>query len=118
MVVSTNLSAPFRVDETSGEIVLTGSLDFEMFRFHVFTVNATDGEFTDEALVTVNVFDFNDHTPEFQQDVYSVSVDEGNYTLTPRPLLMVSLSSQHLYVCDSYSTTCMCVTAIVPPVCV
>ena len=77
------------MDINSGELVLTSILDFELSQSHMLMVNATDGVFVDEARVIISVFDVNDNTPDFQQETYSVDVDEGNYTSTPQQLLIV-----------------------------
>ena len=44
----------------------------------------------DSALVVIRVIDVNDHSPIFDQELYSEQIDEDNYTSMTLPLLTVS----------------------------
>ena len=78
---------PFFIDRTSGELILSSTLDFETRTEYEFIVTATNDAggivFTDTSRVRVEVVDVNDRSPVFTETDYSVSVDEGNYTDSP-----------------------------------
>ena len=63
-------SSPFAVDPASGVIRATGSVDRELKSVYQFHVTAADcgsaTSLTSTALVTVNVLDVNDETPQFK----------------------------------------------------
>ncbi|KAK7066000.1 hypothetical protein SK128_019625 [Halocaridina rubra] len=61
-------SFPFRIVETSGTILATGTVDREMQEVYEFTVIATDmgdPELSSSALIHIDVTDVNDHAPVF-----------------------------------------------------
>ncbi|XP_071495031.1 protocadherin Fat 1-like [Diadema antillarum] len=69
----------FRIDTSSGVIVLNESLDHESQRRHVLTVEVKDynlGVHRTYARVVVNVLDSNDHVPEFSAESYEGKVYE------------------------------------------
>ena len=71
----------FAIDDKTGEIYLTSSLDYEMEpRFYSLRVQATDGVFTTEANVTVQVLEANDITPSFTNlpNITSIPENLGN----------------------------------------
>ncbi|XP_053541586.1 protocadherin gamma-A5 isoform X30 [Ictalurus punctatus] len=54
----------FEINETSGEVKVSGNLDYEKSRHHQIHVQATDdGGLTDSCKVNVDVADINDNTP-------------------------------------------------------
>ena len=63
-------SSPFAVDPATGVIRATASVDREAKAVYQFHVTATDSAsttaFTSTALVTVNVLDVNDESPQFK----------------------------------------------------
>ena len=63
-------SSPFAVDPVTGVIRATASVDRELKAVYQFRVTATDSgspmSFTSTALVTVNILDVNDETPQFK----------------------------------------------------
>lgn len=66
-------------------------MDFESTTNYTFTVTATDGGgLSDESIVEVTVLNVNDHQPRFEQDVYTVAIDEGDYSSSAVFLLNVS----------------------------
>ena len=77
--VPTNL--PFRV-ETDGDIIVSGTIDYELNQTFTFTVQAVDNpahsmpRMTGTAQVLVTVQDRNDNPPVFQGTPYNVSVRE------------------------------------------
>ena len=84
-------SGPFHIDPISGELILINSLDFESVRNYTFDVRATDGGgLYDNSTVQVTVIDINDHRPVFERQLYTATVEEGNYTLVSVNLLSVS----------------------------
>ncbi|KAI9525461.1 hypothetical protein NQZ68_006008 [Dissostichus eleginoides] len=74
--------APFRVHPNTGWLYLSQSLDYEtesMFRFRVLASGpeASLGNMTATATVTVLVLDINDNPPVFSSEVYYFTVSEG-----------------------------------------
>lgn len=66
-------------------------MDFESVTNYTFDVSATDGGgLYDDSTVQVTVIDVNDHRPVFERDVYTATIEEGDYTLVPTNLLSVS----------------------------
>ena len=75
--IATNL--PFNINETSGAIFTTGSLDFETAAFYLFTVEASDrGSPPHNSTVPVNitVTDVNELPPEFDNITSPVFLPE------------------------------------------
>ena len=72
--IATNL--PFGINETSGAIFTTGSLDFETTAFYSFTVEASDGDMSSTVLVNVTVTDVNELPPVFDNITSPVLIPE------------------------------------------
>ena len=67
----------FAIDADSGEITLTGALDYETATSHTFTIQVEDsGGLTDTAEITINVENVNE-APEFAQDSYTATIARG-----------------------------------------
>ncbi|KAM4826977.1 protocadherin Fat 2 [Thomomys bottae] len=82
----------FTTDFKTGVLSVTGLLDYESQRKHMFTIRATDtvlGSFS-EATVEVVVDDVNDNPPTFPQLVYTTSISEGLPAQTPVIQLLAS----------------------------
>ena len=52
-------------------------IDFELQRYHLLVVTATDGQSTASANVSITVIDANDNVPEFEQLLYTVNISES-----------------------------------------
>ena len=93
IIISLCSSGPFRIDPANGELILMESLDYEAVTNYTFMVTATDGGgLRDNSVVQVTVMDANDNRPRFQQELYTVAVEEGDYSQSSINLLSVSLS--------------------------
>ena len=71
---------PFAIDPLSGEITVSGAIDFEEAKSYAFTVTAMDGGREPRfgtAEVAVQVRNINEFSPEFTQMVYSAAVCES-----------------------------------------
>lgn len=69
--------SPFFIGASSGQMVLTGTIDREGPQFiYVLTVKATAGAHTVSTTVTITVTDVNDKVPKFTQTQYSASISE------------------------------------------
>ena len=71
--------APFSLDADSGQLVTTGVLDRELVAtYHLDIMCADHGHprLSSTATLTVHVQDTNDHSPQFQQALYSVQLLE------------------------------------------
>ena len=77
---------PFKVNNTSGDILVTTPLDREEIGDYTFLITAQDGgtpPLNSTATVYVTVLDINDNSPQFRQDEYEAMVSEDHATLTP-----------------------------------
>ena len=78
---------PFTINDTTGEITLMESLDFEIVRQWNFTVVAEDSEgLNGTAAVTVRVGDQNDNPPRFTEHVYPILLPENTNISTTVPV--------------------------------
>ena len=79
-VLSFAFGAPISIDEMSGAVTVVGALDFEEQTVYRITVILRDSVnlYSAPATVTINVLPVNDHSPEFERDVYMVSVEENS----------------------------------------
>ncbi|XP_018018971.1 putative neural-cadherin 2, partial [Hyalella azteca] len=88
-LASDSASPLFRVDAQSGALQLLGPLDFEYQTQHNLTVIATskDGKIgSNEAHVTVEVLDANDHSPIFAVQRHEAQITEEDNHNLPRPV--------------------------------
>ena len=67
----------FRVNSTSGEVILTSSLDFEESVLHELTIEVSDGEFSDLLQLNVSVRDADDNRPMFELNSFFVNILEN-----------------------------------------
>ncbi|XP_070657449.1 cadherin-like protein 26 isoform X5 [Bos indicus] len=70
----------FRIDRVSGEVRLSGCLDYEMAPRFTLLIEARDcgnPPLSSTATVHVHVQDSNNHMPRFTQDHYNVQISEG-----------------------------------------
>lgn len=69
-----NLDAPFRIDETSGELFTTDTLDRETVAIYRLIVIGSDKHpsqpLSSSVFVTVLIGDINDHWPQFMNSPY------------------------------------------------
>ncbi|XP_077997938.1 protocadherin Fat 4-like [Glandiceps talaboti] len=75
----------FAIDEDSGVIVLSNSVDRERQPQYVLTIMAKDKGLPPQSSstdVTINLLDINDNIPEFTEEYMTVYIDE-NYNNTP-----------------------------------
>nr|XP_006816965.1 PREDICTED: protein dachsous-like [Saccoglossus kowalevskii] len=79
-IISGNIDNMFEISASSGQIAVLGDLDRETLALYTLIVQAADrGEPQQSNVATVNieVEDFNDHTPEFNEEEYEGTVSEG-----------------------------------------
>ncbi|XFF83803.1 hypothetical protein AB1E18_010022 [Capra hircus] len=70
----------FRIDRVSGEVRLSGCLDYEMAPRFTLLIGARDyghPPLSSTATVHVHVQDSNNHMPRFTQDHYNIQISEG-----------------------------------------
>nr|XP_053655988.1 cadherin-89D-like isoform X2 [Cherax quadricarinatus] len=95
---------PFRVVETSGTLLATGSVDREEREVYEFSVVATDmGEpqLSSSVLVHIDIIDINDHSPIFYgykevmypEALSNTSLEPSNRNFTPVYIAVVSEST-------------------------
>ena len=70
---------PFSVDPSTGSVVVAGELDFEEQSRYQFPVFARDdiGLFSEPTTVVVDILPVNDHSPQFEQPLYEITVEEN-----------------------------------------
>ena len=66
----------FTIDTLNGRIFTTKELDRETTPICNLTVEVTDGQFSDVAIVSIAVKDENDNIPTFTQDLYEAAISE------------------------------------------
>lgn len=82
--INTGQTDTFTVQPTTGHLITTRSLDFELVSSYSFTVSAADNSLiessrrTSSTIVVVNVQDMNDNSPTFSQSVYYQEVREDS----------------------------------------
>ncbi|XP_077999656.1 cadherin-23-like [Glandiceps talaboti] len=69
-------SVPFEVDDTTGEITVSDSLDREGQDVYEIVITASDGLLSATTNVTLLILDENDNSPVFVKSLYSVNVTE------------------------------------------
>ena len=78
----TNVASVFRVDASTGIITTVVELDREMQDTYQFEITAskysplTGQKYADNATIRVRILDVNDVRPRFQQNVYTLELDE------------------------------------------
>uniref|UniRef100_G1KVZ3 Cadherin domain-containing protein n=1 Tax=Anolis carolinensis TaxID=28377 RepID=G1KVZ3_ANOCA len=72
-------SPQFLLNSTTGEITLTGSLDYEISSLHEFEVEAKDGGgLSDRSKVIITITDLNDNAPELIVNYFTSSISESS----------------------------------------
>ena len=71
-------SDPFNVNESTGAVTVSGDIDYETQMSYKFTCEAMDnvGDNADSVDVFITVINIDDTLPNFEQDSYSVNVNE------------------------------------------
>nr|XP_051675918.1 protocadherin-23 isoform X1 [Oryctolagus cuniculus] len=67
----------FAIDQTTGDVVLVKTLDFEEAAKHELLIQVSDWVHLTKGALTVHVLDVNDNPPIFSQDFYQVTVPES-----------------------------------------
>lgn len=70
----------FRLDSRTGDLWLSGRLDYETAQRHSLMITATDGgspSLSSNLTVLLEVQDVNDNPPVFERPEYAVSVSES-----------------------------------------
>uniref|UniRef100_A0A8C5ULN5 Cadherin-like protein 26 n=1 Tax=Microcebus murinus TaxID=30608 RepID=A0A8C5ULN5_MICMU len=73
----------FRIDRISGEIKLSGCLDYETAAQFTLVIRAQDGgepSLSSTATVHIHVQDGNNHLPTFARENYKIQISEGQVT--------------------------------------
>ena len=69
-------SIPFQIS-SSGILTVDDNLDYETDTFHRIPIEVSDGEFSFNTTVFVNILGINEHAPVFAQATYACSVNEN-----------------------------------------
>lgn len=78
-IMSGNEQGKFKMDSTTGDLVLNATLDYEMSKFYFLTIQAIDGgtpPLSNNAYVNISILDINDNSPTFLQNLYRINVNE------------------------------------------
>ena len=87
---------PFNINDTSGVLLVTGPLDRETTSSYSLTYSVSDGgspSLSDTVIVIISVTDVNDNPPDFQDDSYSMEIQEN---LDPSPIFQVRATDADL----------------------
>ncbi|XP_034740283.1 protocadherin alpha-3-like [Etheostoma cragini] len=91
--VDTKLMNVFSIDENTGEIKVTGKIDFEECKSYEIDIQASDkGQvpLTTDKSVMINIIDVNDNAPEIEVTSFSSSIKEDSKIGTTVALISVS----------------------------
>ncbi|XP_035858977.1 protocadherin alpha-3-like [Sander lucioperca] len=91
--VDTKLMDVFSIDENTGEIKVTGKIDFEECKSYEIDIQASDkGQvpLTTDKSVMINIIDVNDNAPEIDVTSFSSSIKEDSKIGTTVALISVS----------------------------
>ncbi len=77
-ITSGNDAGVFSINADSGDITLTGTLDYETTTSYTLGVLVTDsGGRTDTAEIVISVLNVNEHAPIFGKDIYETAIVEN-----------------------------------------
>ncbi|ESO93399.1 hypothetical protein LOTGIDRAFT_232792 [Lottia gigantea] len=97
-ITSGNIGQTFSIDsssDNSGELVVANKVDFESIQSYDLLITATDKRgLTGETTVHINITDINDNDPIFSSDVYEGSLIEGDYSISPKQVLIVKAEDE------------------------
>lgn len=79
-IISYGFNIPFTVDESTGNVTVSGELDSESESVYQFVVIARDNTnlLSVPATVVINVTGANEHAPEFEEDSYEITIEENS----------------------------------------
>ena len=69
-------SSPFTINENTGSVTVSASLDYEDVTEYTVTITASDGTLSSNESVTIQVIDVNDNPPIFSMNSYTAQVVE------------------------------------------
>ena len=69
-------SSPFTINENTGSVTVSASLDYEYVTEYTVTITASDGTLSSNESVTIQVIDVNDNPPIFSMNSYTAQVVE------------------------------------------
>ena len=96
--VNAKLSNPvFRIDPHSGQVSVSGALDFEVQNTYLLNISADDGLFRSITTMQITILDVNDNRPQFSLAEYFASVAEDVAIGTPILELNASDADSALY---------------------
>jgi len=101
---SSQMTSPFSI-QASGEIMLTGALDYENQQVYYMTIIANDiGGMATEQNITINVLNVDDHRPIFNQPKgYATSVSESILPLANNVIITVNATDGDLHTFNEVS---------------
>lgn len=79
-LVTSSSAVPFDVSTSTGDVLVTGVVDYESQSEYTIVVVATDHgspPLSSSCTLVIDVLDANDHAPIFTSSVYTVSVNES-----------------------------------------
>ena len=75
-----NSSLPFDVSSSTGDVLVTGVLDYETKQQYAMVVLAVDHgtpRLSSSCIILITILDANDHPPVFSSPVYQITVNES-----------------------------------------
>ena len=80
-IVNPSPHLPFKVINTTGEIITTGTLDYEATQYYEVIINASDcgiPSLNTQMALHITIRDENDNVPKFTKSVYFLHVEENS----------------------------------------
>ena len=71
-----NAGMAFSIERTTGFIRVAKQLDYEMIKHYTLTVDAFDGQFSNQTTVEISIKNVNDMKPQFKREKYQVEQEE------------------------------------------
>jgi len=81
-ILSGNTNETFVINSTTGEIIVNDStqLDYETTESFILSIQLSDGTYTDNAPITIDLYNLNDNSPVIEGTAFSIDENSSNGT--------------------------------------
>ncbi len=79
---------PFTLIPNTGQLYLTESLDYHVQNSYDLNISASDSEYTVYGILTINVLDVNEYTPECASTLFTMSIAETSDPSNVEPIAL------------------------------
>ena len=87
-IINGNVGQAFDIERATGFIRVAKQLDYETIKHYSLTVDAYDGQFSNQTTVEISIKNVNDMKPQFKRDKYQVEQEEE--TIPSYPIVSVT----------------------------